>query len=381
VPTTDTSLHWLTLRFNDRSLEKACRAQFSAEAVNFGRFALTMGAGFVSGFGLLDLYVAGDAVAFNLAVRFGVMLPAVLLGLFSLYLPGARRRMTVSLVAPVLVAGVSVTAMVTQMPAPAAHQYYAGVLVVILFGYTLAMLNFVHGSLVAAALILVHGAAVLWLGIPEKVVVSNLFFLISASLVGMIGAYMVERHRRRLFCQRLELERLSRELEHQAIRDPLTGLHNRREMEARLREVQGMAARYDLPAATALIDLDDFKRVNDEAGHAVGDRFLRTFAVQVTAEIRETDHAFRYGGDEFLVIFPNTTLKDARPIAKRLVGAGKRVAAEFGMAEHGVGCSVGLAQIRPEDDDCLERVDQALYAAKRAGRGRIVVVDDEDDSH
>ncbi len=373
----DTSIHWLTLRFHDRELEVACRSQFAEEGVRFGRFALIAGAGFVAGFGLLDVLVAEDALRFNLAIRSGVMLPAVLLGLLSLYLPHPSRRVSVSLIAPVLVAGTGVCAMIPQLAPATGYLYYAGVLVVILFGYILALLNFIQGSAVAFVLIGVYLGTVLWIGTPVEIVVSNMFFLVSASLLGMFGAYTYERHRRRLFVQRLELERLSRELEHQATRDPLTGLHNRREMENRLREVQGMAARYGLPAVVAILDLDDFKSVNDTAGHATGDRFLRTFAVQLTREIRETDHAFRYGGDEFLVILPNTTLEAARPIAKRLVNAGKRVADEFGVAGQGVGCSVGLARVRPDDDDCLERVDMGLYKAKHRGGGRVVVVDDE----
>jgi diguanylate cyclase (GGDEF)-like protein len=166
-----------------------------------------------------------------------------------------------------------------------------------------------------------------------------------------------------------QVEKLQAELREQAIRDPLTGLLNRRGLSSTLQRMIEDGARLGMGGSVAMLDLDGFKRVNDEYGHAVGDRVLAQ-AGQVLLEcFRKTDVAFRYGGDEFCVLMPGADRSIAadrmRDFSERLVSSMKRVAPELAFD---VTVSVGIA-LYPGDgnraEPLLDAADQALYRAKR----------------
>lgn len=164
-----------------------------------------------------------------------------------------------------------------------------------------------------------------------------------------------------------------------AMRDPLTGLANRRAFGTQLRQWAAWSARYGRPLTVALLDIDEFKRINDEHGHAAGDAMLSSIARALARVLRASDMAARYGGDEFAVLAPEAGPEEARGLGERiltavrgaevLLGDGRRVRATT---------SVGLTVvIDPPDseprsaDELLAHADQALYAAKRAGRDRM----------
>jgi diguanylate cyclase (GGDEF)-like protein len=145
--------------------------------------------------------------------------------------------------------------------------------------------------------------------------------------------------------------------------DRLTGLTNRAHWdEELLREVQ-RARRSGRPLAVALVDLDHFKRLNDEEGHAAGDEVLRRCADAWQAQLRASDLLGRYGGEEFSVLLPETGLDQAREVVERL-----RASTPGRMT-----CSAGLAVLGGDEppEAMLERADRALYAAKAAGRDRV----------
>ncbi len=156
--------------------------------------------------------------------------------------------------------------------------------------------------------------------------------------------------------------------------DALTGLLNHGAMQVRVREEIARAARDSQPLCCVLIDLDDFKRVNDELGHPAGDAMLRRVADALRAEVRPYDRVARYGGDEFVLVLPGTTEHVARVIAERV-----RVRVRNGApAEAGddlSSCSIGIASWEPpmSADDLLAAADRALLLAKRTGKGRVAV--------
>ena len=157
-------------------------------------------------------------------------------------------------------------------------------------------------------------------------------------------------------------------------RDPLTGLANRSCVLAELQNRFGLSLRYGRPLSVVICDLDHFKRVNDAHGHAAGDQVLRAFGAWATASLREADLAGRIGGEEFLMVLPETDLAGAQPFAERLrqVVASRPVPVSSGGL--GVTCSLGIAQRRPDDLDAgqlLARADAALYRAKAEGRDRV----------
>jgi len=162
-----------------------------------------------------------------------------------------------------------------------------------------------------------------------------------------------------------------------AITDGLTGLYNRRYMESHLATLVEQAAGRSKPLTVLVLDIDYFKAINDTYGHDAGDDVLREFAIRVRKSIRGIDLACRHGGEEFVIVMPETDLAVAATVAERLR---RRIALESFPIEQGrrpidVTISIGIAALEGADDtagNLLKRADQALYRAKRDGRNRVV---------
>src|ERR1700694_671306 len=161
-----------------------------------------------------------------------------------------------------------------------------------------------------------------------------------------------------------------------AITDALTGLHNRRYMENHIGTLVEQAVVRGNPLAVLVLDIDYFKAINDTHGHDAGDEVLREFALRIRKSIRGIDLACRYGGEEFVVIMPETDLAVATMVAERLR---RRIASEPFLIQKGartveVTISIGIAALGAGDTaaSVLKRADQALYRAKRDGRNRVV---------
>jgi len=169
--------------------------------------------------------------------------------------------------------------------------------------------------------------------------------------------------------------RLVRRLEHLSHHDGLTGLLNRRAIEAHLdREVQRMQ-RFDEPFSVLLLDIDHFKRINDRLGHAAGDAVLASVAQTLQAQAREVDRVARYGGEEFCVVLPHTLHEGALQAAERLRQAVSEVRIPWGDDTVSVTISTGLVCVDAPAENLsmlLRRADEALYEAKAAGRNQVV---------
>jgi two-component system cell cycle response regulator len=162
-----------------------------------------------------------------------------------------------------------------------------------------------------------------------------------------------------------------------AITDGLTGLYNRRYMESHVTTLVEQATGRNKPLTVLVLDIDYFKSINDSYGHDAGDDVLREFAIRVRKSIRGIDLACRYGGEEFVIVMPETDLAVATTVAERLR---RRIAMEPFPIEQGrrsidVTISIGIAALEGAGDtvaNLLKRADQALYRAKRDGRNRVV---------
>ncbi|WP_117238416.1 GGDEF domain-containing protein [Thermus sediminis] len=155
----------------------------------------------------------------------------------------------------------------------------------------------------------------------------------------------------------------------QALTCPLTGLPNRRALEMALEREAARVERGERPFALVLLDLDDFKRVNDERGHQEGDRVLRRVAGYLKAHVRQGDLVGRWGGEEFAILLPATDPLGAERLAERL---------REGLAALGVTASFGVALYRGDLGELFLRADQALYRAKALGKNRVARASEPD---
>ena len=220
------------------------------------------------------------------------------------------------------------------------------------------------GPLIAGGIIIgavrLEGAAGFWT--PERESLLESYLSTSASVLS-----------------NLQLLQTMRE---QANMDPLTGLYNRRFCKDYTRKLMAMARRKDTPLGFIMLDLDHFKNINDVFGHEVGDRILKQFARTVTQSMRETNLTARLGGEEFIILLPDTGAKACQVVAERIRIAVARMSIPQVKEKHipAVTVSLGIA-VYPEHGATLEEMlqasDRALYESKRAGRNRTTLYVEE----
>jgi diguanylate cyclase (GGDEF)-like protein len=169
-------------------------------------------------------------------------------------------------------------------------------------------------------------------------------------------------------------------LEHENITDPLMGIYNRRHLDECLRQEAAKARRYGLDLSILLLDVDHFKNFNDTYGHQLGDEVLRSLAKVIQGSVRDFDYVFRYGGEEIVVLLPYTEHEGAVVLAERLRTwiEGRTLVAADPKGRYPnirLTVSIGVSTFCPVVEDevkMVARADEALYAAKKQGRNRVV---------
>lgn len=175
---------------------------------------------------------------------------------------------------------------------------------------------------------------------------------------------------------RKQIKEARRRIVEMSLLDDLTGLHNRRTFMDALEKEAGRAARYGSALVLCMLDVDEFKRINDTFGHQAGDMVLRELGALLRNSIRLCDTACRYGGDEFALLLPNTELREARTLGERL----RRMVENhrFTWSDHSFQVTVSMGMTSPNAETCplvtglVESADMALYAAKSQGKNRVV---------
>ncbi len=209
---------------------------------------------------------------------------------------------------------------------------------------------------------------------PERLAAALCFVLTIGQCV-FVGLYG-DSLRKKLYNRGLKLKKAYSRIEELAELDELTGSYNRRCIMRMLDEEIARAHRFKTPCSIALIDLDWFKRINDAYGHPTGDEVLRTFAITTFANIRNIDRFGRYGGEEFLLVLPETSTDSAKHHLERL----RQIVADLDWSAFSPGMQVtisaGVTTLQPDEtpDTFLARADRALYSAKARGRNRIASV-------
>jgi diguanylate cyclase (GGDEF)-like protein len=185
-----------------------------------------------------------------------------------------------------------------------------------------------------------------------------------ANLLGIVAAQTsMTLERASYFQQQEDLARL----------DGLTGLYNHRMFQDSLREEIKRTRRYNHPLSLIMLDIDHFKKFNDTYGHPVGDEVLKMTAGAIKAMVRVTDRAFRYGGEEFAIMLPETKCDSGRVLAERLR---QKVANSRSVQNLSVTISLGMTELNTQDtpESFIKRTDSALYAAKEGGRNKVVLL-------
>ncbi|HKR64042.1 MAG TPA: diguanylate cyclase [Thermoanaerobaculia bacterium] len=180
---------------------------------------------------------------------------------------------------------------------------------------------------------------------------------------------------RRVIAMQKQLVEMARKLEELSTRDGLTGVFNRRHFGATLEKVFHHSTRYHRPLSVVLVDVDQFKNINDSFGHQVGDEVLAEVARRFARSARSSDTVARYGGEEFVVLLPETPLADAVSFAEKLRSAIASAPVRVPGGELPVTVSVGAASLAhtgfASPAEMIQAADQALYRAKRNGRNRV----------
>ena len=226
--------------------------------------------------------------------------------------------------------------------------------------------------LVAGAAVSIAADSLLAASQPNSVVRAAISIAIGACLSAFGLTTMLIRPLTR---SRADLQVRYQEAVADALRDPLTGLGNHRAFQEELDTQIENATRYDVPVALVLIDLDEFKHVNDSAGHAVGDRTLASFGKLVGSVLRKVDRPFRIGGDEFAILLPHTDAAAAHIVARRLLVSALQPNVRDPKVKP-LSFSAGVSSLpspATSRTQLYTQADTALHAAKRAGRTEVLI--------
>jgi len=202
----------------------------------------------------------------------------------------------------------------------------------------------------------------------------NLSVLISILLVFFsfyVIRKMFNKHIKTIESFQKKLEIKNHSLLKLSLTDHLTQIHNRKSIENLLFNEQKRAKRYNHPLSVVIFDVDNFKKINDTLGHNVGDKVLRGISKLVSASLRETDYFGRWGGEEFLIVLPETNLHDGHLLSDKI--REKIYSYDFKNIQN-VSCSFGVSECLPEDtcENVVQNADTALYEAKHSGKNKVV---------
>ncbi len=192
--------------------------------------------------------------------------------------------------------------------------------------------------------------------------------LILLSFFSSIGlmVYALRRHR--------ELKQQLKTIHRLASTDPLTGTYNRSFITETLQREMARADRHAHPLCVLWLDIDNFKAINDSVGHVAADRLLCDFVSAINHTLRTSDSLGRMGGDEFLVVLPETSEAECHNVGLRILSALHAIPQSGGTHSTSLSASIGLASYLPDEslEHLLARVDHAMYAAKRSGKDRVI---------
>lgn len=366
-------LQALGLRFPDRDLELAFRADYNQRVLGQARLSLLLGSLLYLLLGLQDPWFFPQHYGRVWLLR--LLIATLLLGGVVLsYRPLFLRHFSAMLAAITLLAGLGPLVMIAYGSLNVALSYYLGLILVVVWAYTFSGLRFFHAAACNLALLWAYLLVSLTAQSLGSVwLATNGSNLLAASLLAGFAGFVIERQRRVLFHHTVLLETDRRSQEKLALSDPLTGLANRIGFERRFHAAMQHAQRQGHLLALIFIDIDNFKRINDRYGHEAGDQVLQSMAALMSGTLRAGDLMARLGGDEFVVLLDQV---GSRAAADK-VAAKLRAVLSQGLAISlpgletvtPISVSLGVA-IYPDDGagytGLLRQADSAMYQNKRS---------------
>lgn len=380
-------LSFLTAEFRDPDTERQFRRRDERSIVRQASVAILIAALLNLAFGYNDYIVLGVGAQlwFLLAARASVLALAIA-GIMAMH---RRPQLATSGIVPTaLELAFFCCFMSVVLVRPAGMQWHFMLMLIITLAYYMFVPNrFIYMTAVGVASMVVFLAGAIAYTSPSFLDTSRMILILSsANMIGLISAYRFSKLRRReylllqlseaanaqLRTEVAERQRLTEELKRMAATDDLTGLANRRHyLDLSSQEIR-RARRLNTPLTVCVLDVDHFKQINDNHGHAVGDAALRAVAGACRDSLREMDILGRFGGEEFTITLPQTDAQTAREVAERLRARIEQLRLEIDGLRLSV--TIGLAERRDEEDieQLLTRADLALYEGKRGGRNRVV---------
>ncbi len=347
------------------------------QALRLRRYLIGAGTSFLVVVALFVCYWLG-LLALNIAVGGAALIGFFVVLFYGLFRSGLNLRFgDPSLTAEMAAAGILTLAFVMYYAEPVRNALSLFYLVALMFGVlrlgTARLLALAAVAFVAHASVLALSGSLRGPGATEGWV-QLATLAIALPWFATMGGY-VNRLRRRLSDTNRQLKASAERAEQIAIRDVLTGVYNRRHLMDVLSREISRAQRRGAPLGVCLFDLDQFKQINDTWGHAAGDAVLKHFTSLAGGGLRAADVFGRFGGEEFLLVLPDTDAHWAAVVAERIRAGAERSAFPGVAAGHRVTVTIGVAgHARDESGDALiARADMALYRGKGAGRNRVVV--------
>ncbi|MFC1589398.1 GGDEF domain-containing protein [Pseudomonadota bacterium] len=241
--------------------------------------------------------------------------------------------------------------------------YLPELYLIIIWVFAISGLRLMYAAVSASVIIFIVLASSHAFAFPLNFLFMHFLWMVSAFSFGVLSAFVIEKSNKLNFLNERNLESL-------ATTDRLTGISNRMKIENNVDEEVERARRYDRGLSIIMLDVDYFKQVNDEYGHHVGDVVLREIAAVVQDGIRKVDSVGRWGGEEFIIVLPETSLHEAKQVAEQI--RLKIENHEFTVVQHKTG-SFGVAAYIQGDNSqsIINRADKALYKAKELGRNQV----------
>lgn len=303
----------------------------------------------------------GDLLSYATTLHLYVLPPILLFISISAFFKKYCNFIRVFLLVSPILAAIGNLLLVVNLPS--LSSYHSEVYLIIFWTFTVSGLKLFHASISAGIIFFITLFVSFYLKLSDSEFLMHIFWMFSSLSFGFAGAYLLEKSNKELFFKHTQLQQL-------AITDKLTGLYNRAKLDELLNYELEISKRYKQQTGILMIDIDYFKNINDTYGHQVGDEVLIAFSNILKENIRSTDIAVRWGGEEFIVICPQTTSDNLLILAKNLhikiqnynfTNAGKQTA------------SIGLAVSNDSDDteSLINRADNLLYKAKENGRNHI----------